>query len=154
MGTQGLPPPRPNRKERDVQTTDGENGRLADLEGHATRTEGRLGVIERTQLDQGRVQIEHGDKLDRIMTAVTRYDARPIFNIHEWVRTAGVVIGLSLTAGGIFSSLAVWLVLTLTAANDRVQEVELRYTKERLTETRDLLRELAQVTFKGKSSGN
>lgn len=118
-----------------------EQQRLDILENHAVKTEGRVGVIEQTLG-------VHGEKLDQIVTAVTRYDARPVFDFHTWVKTIGVLIGM----GSVFGGLAVWLVLTLTAADARVTEVKLHYAEIRLQETRDLLRELANVTTVRKSA--
>lgn len=121
MTKPAIPSPRGFDKGVKMQTTDNENGRLALLEDHATRTEGRLGVIERTQG-------EHGDKLDRIMTAVTRYDASPKFDLQKNVSMIRDLVVMA----SVIASLAVWLVLTLTAANDRVTELKLQQQAEKI----------------------
>ena len=118
--------------------------RLGTLEEHASKTEGRLGIIEG-------VQHTHGEKLDQIVNAVTRHDARPVFDMAKTV----TMVAHLFVIGATVATLSVWLILILTAANDKVVEVELRITKERLNETRDMLRDLANVTLIRKSaSGN
>jgi hypothetical protein len=122
MAETGIPRTRSfDKGNHGVQTSEKENGRLALLEDHATRTEGRLGVIERTQVD-------HGDKLDRIVVAVTRYDALPKSDFSKNVSMARDLVVM----GSVLASLAVWLVITLTAANDRVTDLRLQVVSEKI----------------------
>ncbi len=100
-------------------------GKLDNLERRADRTDGRLEVIEKTQTS-------HGGKLDEIIRHVSVQQATPRFNFHEWARTLGMIIGLTFTGGSIISGLAVWLVLTLTAADTRVTDVRLSYAERKL----------------------
>lgn len=68
--------------------------RLLILETHATSTEARLSMVERT-LDQ------HGQKLDRIVSAVTASSARREFDpaaVVSFVKDAAILLGLCCTA--------------------------------------------------------
>lgn len=105
--------------------------RLDKLEDHALKTEGRLGIIEQTQSI-------HGTKLDQIVQAVTTYGARPVFDAHRTVSLVRDVVVMA----SVFSSLAVWLVLTLTSANDKVTETRLMYQE----------RQIHELVLKGKTS--
>ena len=97
-------------------------GRLEKLETHAVQTSSRLDHIERTQ-------VHHGNKLDQIVTAVTRAEGKPVFEI---AKTVSMVRDL-FAIGAILASLSIWLVLTLTAANDRVTELQIKYQADRLS---------------------
>jgi hypothetical protein len=121
-----------------MTTTTAENGRLDKLEDHAVRTEDRLNVIEKTQG-------VHGDKLDQIVTAVTRYDSRPVFDFHQWTRTIGVLVAIF----GAFATLATWFVLTMNAAENRVVALEIVHLKERIAETRAAWSWVPQIEKRG-----
>jgi hypothetical protein len=95
--------------------------RLETLEDHAIKTEGRLTVIESTQRS-------HGDKLDRIVEAVTTYGARPVFNLSGAISMVRDIFAIASVIGG----LAVWFVLTMTAANDRISQIEIAHMRERV----------------------
>lgn len=111
------------------------DGRLDKLEDHAVRTEGRLSAIEGTQA-------AHGSKLDSIAasigqlsTSLVRYDSRPVFDFHAWVKTVGVLFTVCAILGG----LATWFVLTMTAADNRVTAVRLDYQASELQRIRDAM---------------
>lgn len=74
--------------------TEGFEARLQGLEGHAATTEARLNNVERT-LDN------HGQKLDRIVSAVTTANAKSFepAAILSFVKDAAILIGL--IVGGI-----------------------------------------------------
>lgn len=108
----------------DSATMDQET-RLDSIEKVQSSHGGRLEAIEKTQMS-------HGGKLDEIIRHVTVQQATPKFNFHEWARTIGMLLGLTFTGGSIISGLAVWLVLTLTAADTRVTDVRLSYNERKL----------------------
>jgi len=109
--------------------------RFEQLETHAIKTEGRLDTIERTQH-------QHGSKLDQIVTAVTRYDSRPVFDIQKTVSMVRDVFAIC----AVIASLSVWLVLTLTSSRDAATTLEISYLKERLDEQRALVKSVLNVT--------
>jgi hypothetical protein len=95
--------------------------RLGTLERHAVKTESRLDGIERTQVD-------HGVKLERIVTAVTQFDSRPKFDVHKILSSVRDLV----VVASVFSTLAVWFVLTLTASNDKAVELSIKHEAERV----------------------
>lgn len=105
------------------------DGRLHALEGHAIKTEGRLDRIDDTLRAHGAQMGQLDGKMDQIITAVTRSEAsqREPFDIHAWVRTVGVLF----TCASILAGLALWFVITVTAADTKVQAKE----TERIAET-------------------
>ena len=118
--------------------------RLDTLERHADRTEGRLEAIEKTQT-------AHGGKLDEIIRAVTVQGAVPRFNFHEWARTLGMLTGLVFMGGTIISGLAMWLVLTLTAADTRATDIRLSYAERKLDAVVQMLDIRPTYSIHGKS---
>lgn len=103
----------------EVDEVPDDDTRFSKLEAHAIKTEGRIETIERTQ-------VQHSTKLDQIFTAVTKAEGRPVFDIWRAVSSLRDVVLLAGSVG----TLAVWLVLTLTAANTRVTEERLAFQKE------------------------
>lgn len=105
----------------DEENTQVDDDRLEKLEKHATKTEGRLDTIEKTQG-------HHSTKLDQIFTAVTRAEGRPQFDLWKAVSSVRDVLAI----GAVIGSLSVWLVLTLTAAENRVTETKLAWQVEKI----------------------
>lgn len=104
-----------------VMDVDGisDDNRLKLLETQGVKTEGRLTHVENTLT-------VHGSKLDQIILAVNTFSGRPIFDLHKVVSSVRDVIVIC----GAASTLAVWFVLTLTAANDKATALELSHMKE------------------------
>ncbi len=96
-----------------------DDNRLKVLETQGVKTEGRLTHVENTL-------VVHGSKLDQIITAVNTFSGRPVFDIHKVISSVRDVIVIA----GAASSLAVWFVLTLTAAENRATALELAHLKE------------------------
>lgn len=112
----------------EVEGVPDDDYRFTKLEAHAIKTEGRIETIERTQ-------VQHSAKLDQIFTAVTKAEGRPVFDIWRAVSSLRDVVLLAGSVG----TLAVWLVLTLTAANTRVTEERLAFQKELSGERYELI---------------
>lgn len=106
-------------------------GRLTKLEGHAIKTEGRLDRIEHTQGDHTRKMDRQGEQLGAILSAVTGMQSAPRFNLHEWARTIGVVVGIF----GALAGLSVWLIITLTRTDVTLNETRLQHLTQ-VTEMR------------------
>ncbi len=116
----------------DQQDGDSDDNRLKVLETQGVKTEGRLTHVEQT------LSI-HGSKLDQIITAVSAFSHRPVFDVHKMISSVRDVV----VVGGAFCTLAVWFVLTLTAAQQtattlemkqirEIHEMELKHMKEKL----------------------
>lgn len=95
--------------------------RLDKLETTSIQVEGRLGTIERTQAAQSVV-------IEKIHTAVTLAQGRPQFDIWKAVSSMRDIFAICAIVG----SLSVWLVLTLTAANNQAQEIKLAWQSDRI----------------------
>lgn len=95
--------------------------RLGTLERHAVKTESRLDGIERTQVD-------HGAKLERIVNAVTGFESRPRFDVHKILSSVRDLV----VVASVFASLSLWFVLTITAANDKATELEIKHQAEKV----------------------
>ena len=119
-----------------MDTNQLDDGRLEKLEDHASKTEGRLGTIERTQTDHGIKLDDIGRSLATISTALTRYDARPVFNLSGFISTCRDVFAIMAVCAGF----ALWYVTTLTATQDKVlakdieiMGIQLAHQKEKLS---------------------
>lgn len=102
-----------------TETYDDDESRLKVLETQGVKTEGRLTHVENTLL-------VHGGKLDQIITAVNTFSGRPIFDVHKVISSVRDVIVIA----GAASTLAVWFVLTLTAADQKSTQLELKHIRE------------------------
>ncbi len=111
---------------------------LERLEEQQRSQEAKLRELATTQVQHGVKLDQHGTKLDQIITAVTRYDARPAFDLQKttsMIRDVFVV-------GSALSGLAVWLILTLTAADTRLAENEQKHQAWKI----DLLMQFTGLT--------
>jgi hypothetical protein len=107
-------------------------GRLDKLEGHAVSTEHRLGNLSAEIKGLGTIVSSQGAKLDQIIIAVTTNDAankaRPQF---DFAKTLSIVKDLAYLVGGV-GVLSIWLIVTLTAAEDRVQSAQYAFLVQRI----------------------
>ncbi len=110
---------------------DDDNQRLDKLETHAMQTTARLDHIEKTQG-------QHSTKLDQIFTAVTRAEGRPSFDLWKAVSSVRDVLAI----GAVIGTLSVWLVITLTAAENRVTETKIAWQAEKIEWQSERLRRL------------
>jgi hypothetical protein len=107
-------------------------GRLDKLEGHAVSTEHRLGNLSAEIKGLGTIVNLQGSKLDQIIVAITTNEAAskaaPKFDA---AKTLGVVKDIAYLVGGI-GALSIWLIMTLTASEDRVQAAKYSFLEERM----------------------
>lgn len=107
-------------------------GRLDKLEGHAVSTEHRLGNLSAEIKGLGAIVNSQGAKLDQIMQAVTANDAAskaaPKF---DGAKTLTIVKDLAYLFG-LVGAVSTWLILTLTAAEDRVQATKYAFLEQRV----------------------
>src|SRR6185436_1993469 len=98
--------------------TDEDDRRLKALETQGVKTEGRLTHVESTL-------VVHGSKLDQIISAVNTFSGRPVFDVHKVITSLAAIT----VVVGAASTLAVWFVLTLTAAENRTTALEIAHMK-------------------------
>lgn len=101
--------------------------RLNALEDNATETKLRLGEMDRRLMDQGSTLTLHSGKLDQIFQVVTQQGARPQFDPIKVLGIVRDVILMVIAMVAPAATLLVWMITTMTAANDRVQEVQIQY---------------------------
>jgi uncharacterized coiled-coil protein SlyX len=99
-----------------------DEARLAALEEHGRHTEKQLGELSHQVRNLAQVQAGQTAKLDRIADAVSRQEYAPRFDFQRSVQTVRDLFVISGTLG----ALAIWLVVTLTAATDQVTEVRIQ----------------------------
>lgn len=97
------------------------DGRLDKLENTSIQVEGRLGTIERRQEAQSVV-------IEKIHTAVTLAQGRPQFDFWKAVSSVRDLFAICAVVG----SLSVWLVLTLTRAENDVTAIKLAWQADRI----------------------
>lgn len=104
--------------------------RFSNLENHARSQEKQLGDLQHQVRNLAQVQNAQTVKLDKIAEAVTKQEFSPRFDFQKSVQIVRDLFVVAATIGG----LSIWLVITLTAANDQVAAVKLEY----ITKTQEL----------------
>lgn len=110
------------------------NKRIDLLEDNQRETKVRLGEMDRRLMDQGTTLAHHSSKLDQIFQVVTQQQARPQFEASKALGVVRDVVLLILAVVGPAATLLVWMITTLTAANDRVQAVQIEYLASQVKE--------------------
>lgn len=107
-------------------------GRLDKLEQHAVSTENRLGGLTSAMQTLTTVQTTQGAKLDQILSMVMTQDATnkalPRFDfakVLSLVKDSAYLVAL-------VGALSTWLILTLTAAENRVQAAQYGFITQRM----------------------
>lgn len=119
-----------------MELANGELTRLDKLEEHSARTEGRLGAIERTQVDHG-LKLDHiGNGLQTLTLAIAKSEGKPQFKLADFISTARDIFAI----GAVCAGFALWYVTTLTAKSDailakdnEILAIKLQHTADKLT---------------------
>jgi hypothetical protein len=109
------------------------SGRLDKLEDQAIRTNGRLDAIEATQASHGAKLDGIGASLNNLAHSLVKYDSRPQFDLAKTVSVVRDTFAILAVLG----SLAVWFVLTMTAANNQLTVERIARVEDRVTWMRD-----------------
>ena len=112
--------------------------RLSALEEHARSTETQLGELSQQVRGLASVQSGQSAKLDEIAKAVTRQEFAPRFDFAKSVSVVRDIFAILSIIGG----LSIWLVLTLTAADNRVTDTTLSFILKRMERTDAVIQKL------------
>lgn len=104
--------------------------RISSLENNAVETKMRLGEMDRRLIDQATILGTHGSKMDQIFQVVNTLGAKPQFDFGRVISYVRDIVAITMMIATPMAGVIVWMIITITAANDRVQQLEVEHLKE------------------------